>query len=190
MRAVICALTAAIVMAGCGDGTREITTFERDSKGRIDWTTAQTKEMGPAEMTEVRQQAVHTGVSYIGDCFNGDDNAYGNEAVFYRDTPNNTSPCTYVGGGGSTTWVLGFDDIAARYITQGQTLDNNVKYGKAHVSTASTSNRVAVHVTTTFGGGYVYQNNNVGSDAQVSWGDITKIGSSFVMCAQVNGSCF
>lgn len=189
MRAGILALTAAVLIGACSGN--EVTTFQRGADGKPIKGTEHSTLMTPEEEIDLRQNAVHTGVSYYGDCFNGDANAYGNEGVFFRDRADNTSPCTFVGGGGSTTWGLSFDDAAARYIAQNQSMDNNVRYYKAHVgNVAVTANRVTAHLSTTFGGGTVYVNNNIPNDATVSFGDLTKIGSSFIMCAQNAFGCF
>lgn len=181
MRSVICLLTAAIVMGACGG--REVVVKQPGGE----WTPT---AMTPAEELEMRTNALQTGVQYVGGCTGGDDNAYTNEVVLYDGPANNTSPCFYAGGGNSNTWSFSFDHPTWRYFgSSEQGLNNNVQRGKARAGVGAAANRVVVHLTTSFGGGAVVENNNVAPDSTLTWTDLGQIGSSFIMCKLSGGNC-
>lgn len=187
MRSVICLLTAAIVFGACS-GDREVRIKQADG-------TYKATAMTPAEELDMRQNAVQSGVQYIGGCTLGDDEAYGNEIVLYNGPAGNLSPCVYVGGGSSTTWMFSFDHGCPgagcwRYFgSTEQPLDNNVQNAKARPQWGHSPNRIAYHLNTSFGGGSHIELNNVNGGQLISWSDPQQTGSSFVMCKLVGGVC-
>lgn len=178
MRSVILMLTVAIGLGACGG--KEVHLKQKDG-------TWKPTLMTPQEEIEMRTGALHDGVSYLGDCHNGDDSTYPNEGVFYETVANNTGECTYVGGGSATTWDLTFDDSVARFISSGRSMNNNVSSYKFRAASWPLGNtRIAIHLSETFGGGYIAEFTGVPNGQERTANDfgVPRTGSSAIMSLQ------
>ena len=187
MKIAVSMIVVVMLSVGCGGETRQMTTFKLGPDGKPNVSTVTERDVTSEEAIEIRKQAIHDGVAYVGSCTGGseaDMTAYGNEYVFSDTLEFGQGECTFAGGGSSVVWFLSLDDPWAKFQPSNRSMNNLVRHYRIKANDFATQTRVAIHLNEQFGGG-THTDTWIQQGQSVSFADFSfdPVGSSVLLCA-------